>query len=60
MQYFLKVLVHHVNHSVAESPQSKQQDKEEKGEQDVLAVSVTNMPFLVVLLVFILGGTVDD
>jgi hypothetical protein len=38
VQCFLKVLVHHVNHPVAESPKGKQQDEEEEGEDDVLAV----------------------
>ena len=38
VQYFLEVLIHHVNHSVAESPQSKKQDEEAKGESDILSV----------------------
>jgi hypothetical protein len=38
VQHFLKVLIHHVNHSVAESPQSKKQDEEAKGESDILSV----------------------
>jgi len=32
------VLVHDINHPVAESPKGKQQDKEEEREEDVLAV----------------------
>ena len=38
MEHFLKVLIHHVDHPVAKSPQGKQQDEKEKGEEDVLAV----------------------
>ena len=34
-QFFLKVLVHHVNHPVAESPKSKQQDEQNEGEEHV-------------------------
>ena len=46
VQYFLKVLVHHVNHPVAESPKGKQQDEEEEGEEDVLAVVSDEHAFL--------------
>ena len=38
MQLFLKMLVHHVDHAVAESPKRKQQDEEEEGEDDVAPV----------------------
>jgi hypothetical protein len=38
MQLFLKVLVHHVNHSVAESPKEKQRADDAKGECHALAV----------------------
>jgi hypothetical protein len=38
VQFFLKVLVHHVNHPVAESPKSKQQDDQNEGEEHVPAV----------------------
>jgi hypothetical protein len=46
VQYFLKVLVHHVNHPIAESPKGKQQDEEEEGEQDILAVVSDKHAFL--------------
>jgi hypothetical protein len=38
MQLFLKVLVHHVDHSVAESPQEKQRADDAKGKNHALAV----------------------
>src|SRR4029077_9095053 len=45
VQFLLKVLVHHVNHSVAESPKSKQQDEQNEGEEDVPAI-ISNEHFL--------------
>jgi hypothetical protein len=38
VQFFLKVLVHHVNHPVAKSPKGKQENEPNKGEEDILAV----------------------
>ena len=38
MQLFLKVLVHHIDHPVAKSPERKEKDEKEKGEGDVAAV----------------------
>ena len=38
MQLLLEVLVHHVDHAVAESPEREQQDEEDEGEGDVPAV----------------------
>jgi hypothetical protein len=38
VEHFLKMLIHHVDHSITESTQSKKQDEEEKREQDVLPV----------------------
>jgi hypothetical protein len=39
------VLVHHVNHPVAKSPKGEQENEQNKGEEDILAV-ISNEHFL--------------
>ena len=38
VQLLLEVLVHHVDHPVAEAPEGKQQDEEDECEEDIPAV----------------------
>ena len=38
MQFLLKVLVHHVNHPVAESPEEKQRTDDDKGKEHISSV----------------------
>src|SRR5437764_5306631 len=38
VQLFLKMFVHHVDHSVAKTPKREQEDKEEESESDVASV----------------------
>jgi hypothetical protein len=60
MQDFLKMLIHHVDHPVTKSPQGKQQNEEEKGEENVLAVVGDKHAFFGSFGGVHFGGTFDD
>jgi hypothetical protein len=47
MQFLLKMLVHHVDHPVAESPEEKQRADEGEGEDEVSPVLHDKEAFLV-------------